>query len=264
MSDAKPVIFISHIAEEAEIAVNLKALIEKSFLNFINVFVSSDAHSSSIGDGWLSQIQANLSESIYTIVICSPKSIGRPWINFEAGASWIKNIKIAPLCHSGLSPEKLPIPLTNFNGTCLDNNNGLENLFFSIAKEVKLLQPNVDFSGFIRFISEFQEKYLIDDKLIEIFNKFEQFTPSFLKTLLDNKESILFAPLSEETYVTSSLTFLENNNVVKSKLLSSNVNITNIGQSGSTKIPTQIKYKITPHDNFIDLLRRCKLIRLKE
>jgi hypothetical protein len=45
----KPLIFISHITEEREIAFALKQLIEASFLGMMEVFVSSDPTSIELG-----------------------------------------------------------------------------------------------------------------------------------------------------------------------------------------------------------------------
>lgn len=45
----KKIVFISHITEEKELAVKTKELIEESFLGMIEVFVSSDEHSISLG-----------------------------------------------------------------------------------------------------------------------------------------------------------------------------------------------------------------------
>jgi hypothetical protein len=55
MSNAsnKPTIFISHIAEEAEIADLFKTEIERAFLGLVDVFVSSNAEAIRLGSNWL-------------------------------------------------------------------------------------------------------------------------------------------------------------------------------------------------------------------
>jgi hypothetical protein len=52
----KPLVFISHITEEKEIAVALKDLVEATFLNMIDVFVSTDSKSIKMGRKWLDEI----------------------------------------------------------------------------------------------------------------------------------------------------------------------------------------------------------------
>lgn len=97
----KPVVFISHITEEKEMAMELKKLIEESFLGMLDVFVSSDENSISSGSKWLDNITSALSSCAIELILCSPNSVKRPWINFEAGAGWVRDIPVIPLCHSG-------------------------------------------------------------------------------------------------------------------------------------------------------------------
>ena len=104
-------VFISHITEEKEVAIALQELVEKSFLGMIDVFVSSDENSIQMGQRWLENITTALSTCAVELILCSPKSIGRPWINFEAGAGWIRQIPVIPFCHSDMTVSQLPMPL---------------------------------------------------------------------------------------------------------------------------------------------------------
>lgn len=98
----KSSVFISHIGDEATIAREFKSLIEENFLGMIEVFVSSDGSSVKMGEKWLNDISDALERCAVEIVICSPISVRRPWINFEAGAGWVRGIPVIPLCHSGM------------------------------------------------------------------------------------------------------------------------------------------------------------------
>jgi TIR domain len=118
--NAKPVVFISHIDDEKEIASAFKSLIESSFLGLINVFVSSDARSIELGDRWLNTMTDALKTCAIEVIICSPISVMRPWINFEAGAGWVRDIPVVPLCHSGIQPANLPLPLNLLQGANLN------------------------------------------------------------------------------------------------------------------------------------------------
>jgi hypothetical protein len=71
----KPLVFISHIAEEAEVAHLFKEAIETSFLNMVEVFVSSDNASVSIGSNWLDRITEGLRTCKAIFLLCSPASI---------------------------------------------------------------------------------------------------------------------------------------------------------------------------------------------
>ncbi|PYV95030.1 MAG: toll/interleukin-1 receptor domain-containing protein, partial [Acidobacteria bacterium] len=89
--------FISHITEEAGVAAKLKAALARDFLQMLDVFVSSDGESISAGDDWLKSIDNALQQSALMLILCSPSSIRRPWINFEAGAAWMRRIPLIPL-----------------------------------------------------------------------------------------------------------------------------------------------------------------------
>ncbi|HHI2936929.1 TPA: toll/interleukin-1 receptor domain-containing protein [Klebsiella variicola] len=260
MNNVKPVIFISHISEEAEIAIKLKQLIEKSFLNSVDVFVSSDANSSGVGDGWLDRIKENLSKTIYAIILCSPKSISRPWINFEAGAAWIKQIKIAPLCHSGALPNQLPIPLTTFNGVLLNNETGLNNLFLSLSKEINLSQPTVDFKDFINFIEDFQIKYLFTDKLFEIFEKLNEYSPGFLERAMSTDECFMMIPQSEDQFVKNATAFLHEHRIATIKMITPNVSIVNLGSDTMSRTPYSSRYAFIKDIKFDNILLSCGFI----
>jgi len=101
--DRKPLIFISHIKEEKDLAFALKELVTDKFLNMMEVFVATDPTSIEMGREWLQRIKAALKTCAVEIIFASPESVKRPWINFEAGAAWIrKNVPVIPLCHSGM------------------------------------------------------------------------------------------------------------------------------------------------------------------
>ena len=84
------IIFISHITEEATLALTLKEWIESTFLGEISVFVSTGPEDITAGNQWFNTIENALDDTKVLLVLCSKESIVRPWINFEAGAGWIK------------------------------------------------------------------------------------------------------------------------------------------------------------------------------
>jgi hypothetical protein len=124
----KRTIFISHISEEAELAKVFKCAIENDFLQMVSVFVSSDTASIQAGENWLKSIDEAIRDAAVEIIICSRSSITRPWINFEAGAGWMRKIPIIPVCHSGLKPRDLPMPLAVLQGLVAGDVEGLESI----------------------------------------------------------------------------------------------------------------------------------------
>lgn len=154
----KPTIFISHINEEKEISIALKEFLEKKFLKTVNVFVSSHEESIRLGDDWLNIIKKSMKDCKLTIVICSPISISRPWINFEAGAGWVKDIPVIPFCHSGLTPSKLPVPINSFQAGQLNNPDDLKKLFNRIAEIINITSPDSDDKDFSNAVASFETK----------------------------------------------------------------------------------------------------------
>lgn len=142
-------IFISHINEEAEIASVLKEWIENTFLGQWTVFVSSDSKDIPAGSKWLDQIDSALEKSKLLIVLCSSKSISRPWINFEAGCGWIKKIPIIPICYSGMTKKSLPAPLSMLQGINTHEKDFSTKLLNSIASHLGVKRiPQIDAEAF--------------------------------------------------------------------------------------------------------------------
>jgi hypothetical protein len=100
-------LFISHFSEEHSIAERMKTALNHDFLGLLDVFVSSETESIAAGEEWLSSIDKAMRGSAIFVILCSPASIDRPWINFEAGAAWVQKIPLIPICHSGLLPRDL-------------------------------------------------------------------------------------------------------------------------------------------------------------
>lgn len=159
----KPLLFISHITEEKDLAIEFKTLVEDSFLGMLEVFVSSDENSISMGQKWLENITFSLKNCAVEVILCSPQSVQRPWINFEAGAGWVRDIPVIPLCHSGMKPSDLPTPLNSLQGTIATDKDGLKQIFSVLAKSLDSKSPPIDFSGFIGQVEVFEGGYISSD-----------------------------------------------------------------------------------------------------
>ncbi len=107
-------VFISHTAEEASLASVLKDWIESTFLGQVDVFVSG--HDISSGEQWFRRLGEELTDAKAMLVLCSERSVSRPWINFEAGAGHVKGVPVIPICFGGVSKDTLPAPLLFFQG----------------------------------------------------------------------------------------------------------------------------------------------------
>jgi hypothetical protein len=152
----KPLVFISHITEEKELAQALKHVVEAAFLNMIDVFVSSDPTSISLGRKWLDEITHALKTCTVEIILASPESVKRPWINFEGGSGWIREIPVIPLCHSGMTPAKLPAPLNSLQAATATEESQLKLIFPVLAGAIGCCPPELDFSEFVAAVTEFE------------------------------------------------------------------------------------------------------------
>ena len=144
---ARKTIFISHISDEGEIAQWLKTRLDADFLGGLDIFVSSDRSTIAAGRRWLDEVHKALKSADLQIILCSQASVGRPWVNFEAGAVWLRDIPVIPVCHSGLKPEALPVPLSMLEGISLSDGDGLAKLYDSVAAAMGLRTPAVNFDA---------------------------------------------------------------------------------------------------------------------
>ena len=155
----KPTIFISHITSEKEIAKLFQEKIQEDFLEMFNVFVSSDHNSINPGSNWLNRLSDALQSAQVQLIICSRESVQKPWINFEAGAAWVKEIPVIPICHTNLRPSKLPLPLNLLQGIVSTNIDDLQKMYGVLAQQLNCQIPNSSFEAFAKNIEEFEKHY---------------------------------------------------------------------------------------------------------
>lgn len=153
-SISRAMIFISHISEEENLALALSKLIKENFASMLDVFVSTIP----LGTVWFEGIERALNECELAIVLASPESVKRPWINFESGAIFSRGKTVIPLCHSGITKNSLPEPLKHLQAVDASDPNGLQHMIHSIGVVLDLNPTSVDCSGFIRLISESESK----------------------------------------------------------------------------------------------------------
>jgi hypothetical protein len=109
-------VFLSHIAEEGSLAAAIKRALEEAVSDF-EVFVSGvDIQ---LGQAWLDALDGAFDNASAVLVLCSPRSITRPWVNFESGGGWGRRVQVVPICHAGLTRGQLPHPLSMFKALTL-------------------------------------------------------------------------------------------------------------------------------------------------
>ena len=210
----KLLVFISHITAESEIAVEFKALIEQHFLGLIDVFVSSDGTSIQMGQKWLNDISDALEKCAVEIVICSPVSVQRPWINFEAGAGWVRKIPVIPLCHSGMEPSQLPVPLNLLRAAKATDVSALNRIFPVLANALGAQTPNVDFTEFIRKVIDFERRYTFWTTCNAAFDALEQVAKGTTAALKGSSPVVVNLTDIQINFLTPHMNFLQSENVL--------------------------------------------------
>jgi hypothetical protein len=155
-------LFISHISEERATAERIKGTLGRDFLGLVNVFVSSDTESIAAGEEWLGSVQKALRDCMIFVTLCSPESVRRPWINFETGAAWMRDIPIIPVCHSGLLPHDLKMPMSLKHGISLNDGDGLRRLYKRVADILACDVPSRDFVQLARDLALDHEPFRYD------------------------------------------------------------------------------------------------------
>jgi len=140
-------VFISHVTEDVMVALRVKLRLTEDFLGQLTVFQSSDTESIAAGEEWLSSISRAIRDSSIFIVLCSPMAITRPWVNFEAGAAWMRDVPLIPMCFAGLRPQDLPMPLAARQGLALNDPQGLRRMYGRIAEDLGFQTPVRDYDA---------------------------------------------------------------------------------------------------------------------
>lgn len=249
-------IFLSHISEEAELANIFKTEIESRFLGMVNVFVSSDANTITLGRKWLDDVTEGLRNCSAMLLFCSSYSVKRPWINFECGAGWARGIDVAPICHSGLRPVDLPIPISLLQGLEASDPKRIKEVFSLIAGKLNSQVPIFDLIEFIGKITDFEKGYTIKNEITlnlheinkaspDIFKMIPNFIPKKINTIQGIPE-ILFNKIQK------SLESLQSNNHLSFNWGINGIGLVAAGQSGGGNFGT---LTLSVEEKIIDLAK---------
>ena len=136
MDNEKSEIFLSFFSEEIRPARLLKHNIEKAFSYEFKVFMSPE--NIQHGQDWFQEIGKALKQCKIIILFCSPISVKKEWMHFEAGCAYSLGIPIITICHSDLNVKDLPSNLTRFhNAEITEDIEVLKKIFEDIQKILK-------------------------------------------------------------------------------------------------------------------------------
>jgi hypothetical protein len=125
-------VFISFIHEDDAVAEAVQRFLQ-SKLNDQAVFRSSDRWRIYAGEVWMDRIMTELQDAKVVVLILSPRSVKRAWVNFEAGAAWIEKAKIIPVCFGGLTKGNLPKPYSSLQAIDLEDDDDKYYLLRSVS-----------------------------------------------------------------------------------------------------------------------------------
>lgn len=151
--EAKTTVFISHIGEGKAVALRLQTFIQTAFSDAFPVFVSSDPASLGGGEEWYHHILTNLATAKVVLVLLSPESSERAWINFEAGFGKGQKSRTIPLAFRGLSFDSLDYPLKGLQGYFLPD---LKDILSEISTRMGVPAGDVDVAAAWEEINDIQ------------------------------------------------------------------------------------------------------------
>jgi hypothetical protein len=135
-------VFMSYFSDEApdaeDLADHLKALFARDGLE---LFLYSSWDSIAPGEEWQSKVMEGLGKADALLVLMSHDALTRPWINFEIGVAWCKNIRVLLLCHKGMTPGALPSPYASLQAIDLNgltHQQTLERVADAVARSLNL------------------------------------------------------------------------------------------------------------------------------
>jgi hypothetical protein len=152
-------VFLSHRTTEARFADLIKERLEEDFFGIINLYYSNDITSVPVGSNWDENLVEGLRRAAVMLALCSKQSVKLPWINFEVGGAATRGIEIIPLCHSGITPDQLPAPMTMKQAVTLTSAKSLERWYVTLSALIGCRVPNVDFDAFAGQFTELEKIY---------------------------------------------------------------------------------------------------------
>ena len=142
MENRKKIFFISHAIANANIAKILDEAVKSTSEN-VTTFIASRAGDIRVGKSYFDEIESALQKAHVYIIILTPESISRPWVNFESGVAWFferrRNRKLIFVRINALATDDIPLPIQTKQISPLDDAEHLAAIF----KEMDLPLKNI-------------------------------------------------------------------------------------------------------------------------
>lgn len=151
-------VFISHIGDEAPVALELKRQLQQVLGEDVPVFVSSDYESIRSGEEWYQRIVNSITTSKVVIVLISRESVARPWINFEAGVGIGSTGKVFPIAIRGFSIGDLRPPLQALHARDIHDPSSLVAIIRDVGESIQRTPSQFDSVTFVNRINEIENR----------------------------------------------------------------------------------------------------------
>lgn len=249
---SKPLIFISHITEEKFVAKELQIMLEDAFIGSFAFFVSSDPNILRVGSESHRTIFENLKKASAAVIVTSPKSKKREWINFEAGAAWGRDIPVIPACHSGLEIVELGFPLQALQAADLTNEDSVRSILITLAGLLDLRVPNYDLSSFLNKIRKYSFESTIGNQLINFIREIESINLDYVD-LLKKQHTKIYINVDDVRELKKVVAQLE-------EPFRNQVELENLGNTRMDGYGSETKYKISVNPKLTRKLEELNLI----
>lgn len=141
-------VFISHASDERAAAISLQEFLSKAFGEGLKVFVSSDYHSIPGGKVWFTELLDALKSAPVTLLLLSQGSVGRRWLNFEAGVGIGAGNLVIPLAVTGFPKEDVGHPLSELQARSLSDPDDVSGMLSDISTHLDRPLEPVDAGAF--------------------------------------------------------------------------------------------------------------------
>ena len=128
-------IFISYIHEDHAVATGLAGFLGHH--GYKDVFFTGNDWLLYAGEVWLARIRQELTAAKVVLSLFSPASVTRPWVHFEAGAAWLTDKVLIPVCIRGFTIDDLRIPYSGIQAITLTDSGSAYYLLRSLSKHLR-------------------------------------------------------------------------------------------------------------------------------
>jgi hypothetical protein len=144
-------VFISHATANKKIARTLAGALEAASKD-VKTFVASRPGDIRADKDWLREIERSLKNAGVYIIILTPESVYRPWVNFESGAAWFFDRQLIFVKIQALPRDEIPLPIMSRQVYALDDVEQLKAIFQTI--DLPLENPEELVKAFIKEAAE--------------------------------------------------------------------------------------------------------------